>query len=356
MGKGKTLIIKGADFSSVAINTVTPPTPTTATITVTTNNAAYGSVTGGGSYNIGASITISATANSGYRFVRWSDGNTSASRTITVSQSATYQAIFEAVSPSVTYPYTLQDSDIVSRFDNLILVNSDTNFVSGNGTQALLIDVSAHRGKHITITPTNQYGALCRLAMLASVVFENDLPKSYVFANGWSQRVETIDPSWEGDIPNNAQYLYIVVKSYDNSITYTAVISDDSSEPEEVITYPYELGSNDEEGRYTNIILSASSNEMITGEGTEAVFYDIAKFVGKTISVVAENGARIAMLNDIVLENDVPTSVVFATGWTKRIEDGNGFSQVIPTGCKYFYILKKSYSYPINSTVTITES
>ncbi|MCR4816300.1 MAG: C10 family peptidase [Bacteroidales bacterium] len=43
-------------------------------ITATPNNSAYGSVTGGGTKLFGDTVTLKATANSGYRFVEWSDG------------------------------------------------------------------------------------------------------------------------------------------------------------------------------------------------------------------------------------------------------------------------------------------
>lgn len=54
-----------------------------------------GTVSGGGTYNYNASATLKATANSGYHFVKWSDGNTSATRTVTVTEDATYTATFE---------------------------------------------------------------------------------------------------------------------------------------------------------------------------------------------------------------------------------------------------------------------
>ena len=67
----------------------------TYTITVTVNDAAMGSATGGGSYLAGTSITLQATPTIGHRFVRWNDGNTSQTRTVTVSENATYTAVFE---------------------------------------------------------------------------------------------------------------------------------------------------------------------------------------------------------------------------------------------------------------------
>lgn len=54
-----------------------------------------GTVSGGGTYNYNASATLKATANSGYHFVKWSDGNTSATRAVTVTKDATYTATFE---------------------------------------------------------------------------------------------------------------------------------------------------------------------------------------------------------------------------------------------------------------------
>ena len=45
------------------------------TINVTQNNPAYGSVSGAGIYTIGDSVTVSATANSGYTFSKWIDDN-----------------------------------------------------------------------------------------------------------------------------------------------------------------------------------------------------------------------------------------------------------------------------------------
>lgn len=61
-------------------------------LTVTADTG--GTVSGGGTYNYNALATLKATANSGYHFVKWSDGNTSATRTVTVTKDATYTATF----------------------------------------------------------------------------------------------------------------------------------------------------------------------------------------------------------------------------------------------------------------------
>lgn len=54
-----------------------------------------GTVSGSGTYNYGATATLKATPSAGYHFVKWSDGNTSATRTVTVTKDATYTATFE---------------------------------------------------------------------------------------------------------------------------------------------------------------------------------------------------------------------------------------------------------------------
>ena len=63
--------------------------------TVSLTAGTGGTVSGGGSYVYGSSITISATPNSGYKFVKWSDDNTSASRTITITGNVSLTATFE---------------------------------------------------------------------------------------------------------------------------------------------------------------------------------------------------------------------------------------------------------------------
>jgi len=66
------------------------------TYTITVKSGGNGTVSGGGSVNYNGSTTIKATPNTGYHFVKWSDGNTSASRTISnVKADATYTATFE---------------------------------------------------------------------------------------------------------------------------------------------------------------------------------------------------------------------------------------------------------------------
>ena len=79
--------------------------------TITTNvaPAGAGTVTGGGTYPYGATATLTATANTGYEFLQWSDGNLQNPRTFTVTQNATYTALFSNGSGSM-YTLTVRPS------------------------------------------------------------------------------------------------------------------------------------------------------------------------------------------------------------------------------------------------------
>lgn len=73
----------------------TTPAVTKYTITAVSANDSMGTVTGGGQYNEGTEATLKATAKSGYVFQKWTDGNTSSTRKVTVSGDATYTAEFQ---------------------------------------------------------------------------------------------------------------------------------------------------------------------------------------------------------------------------------------------------------------------
>lgn len=92
----------------------TTPTETTYTVTVNCNDATMGTVAktpDSAAYHAGTQVMISATANSGYKFVNW-NGDASLNEAImdiTVSGNATYTANFEAL-PQVSYNATFDGS------------------------------------------------------------------------------------------------------------------------------------------------------------------------------------------------------------------------------------------------------
>lgn len=85
-----------------------PAPKSTYTITVSASPAEHGSVTGGGTYQEGEAVTITAIANSGYQFKEWwlngRQISTTASYTFTASANQDFTAIFEKQTDIPTPP------------------------------------------------------------------------------------------------------------------------------------------------------------------------------------------------------------------------------------------------------------
>ena len=75
-------------------------------VTTTANPTAGGTVTGAGTYNHGATATLTATANTGYTFVNWTKGgtvvSTNATYSFTVTEAGAYTANFQLNSYNIT--------------------------------------------------------------------------------------------------------------------------------------------------------------------------------------------------------------------------------------------------------------
>jgi hypothetical protein len=85
------------------------------TLTVLSNNDAWGTVTGGGSYSDGATATLTATPKDGCVFVQWSDGVKTNPREVLVNANLTYTAIFEnKPSVKVTFNNGIWDASYIS--------------------------------------------------------------------------------------------------------------------------------------------------------------------------------------------------------------------------------------------------
>jgi len=82
----------GCDSTVTFTLTVIP----TATLTAEANNSDFGTITGDGRYTINETVTLTATANSGYKFVRWSNGSTVNPYIFTITEDTYLRAIFSA--------------------------------------------------------------------------------------------------------------------------------------------------------------------------------------------------------------------------------------------------------------------
>ena len=103
----------GSDRELTANFVAETPVTTSYSISVSSNNAEYGSVSGGGTYESGASVSLTATASSGYTFVNWTENGgevaTSNPYEFTAGSDRTLIANFVAETP-VTTSYTINVS------------------------------------------------------------------------------------------------------------------------------------------------------------------------------------------------------------------------------------------------------
>ena len=130
------------------------------TVTTIASPAGKGSITGGGLYNEGTKVTLTATAHTGYTFVRWEDDDTAeATRTITVAGNITYTAIFDKVSPRA-WAYDLRKGEDSDNYTFTFTATSDGNatilFTDKDGnavapTQEVVGAVTAGETKTVSI-------------------------------------------------------------------------------------------------------------------------------------------------------------------------------------------------------------
>ena len=81
------------------------------TLTATSADLSMGSVSGGGTYEEGTTVTIAANASSGYEFASWTDGVTTNPRSVTILSDTAFTATFRAVYVPQDYTVTITSND-----------------------------------------------------------------------------------------------------------------------------------------------------------------------------------------------------------------------------------------------------
>jgi hypothetical protein len=107
---------------------VTPPPAPIAKYTITLSAGEGGTVsTTGGEYEAGQTVSVTATPQGEYVFTSWSDGNTNATRTITVSSNSTLTANFE----KRKYPLTINFEGEGEVIEEIVNTGRTTEYDSG---------------------------------------------------------------------------------------------------------------------------------------------------------------------------------------------------------------------------------
>ena len=187
----------------------------TFTVNVSANPNAGGTVTGGGSYNYGASCALTATANQGYTFTNWTEnGNvvsTNANYTFTVNANRTLVANFTANT------YTI----------NVSANPSNGGTVSGSGTythgQSCTVVATANTGFAFT-NWTENGNVVSTNASYTFTVNSNSTLVANFTANTYTINVSA-NPSNGGTVSGSGTYTYgqscTVVATANTGFTFT---------------------------------------------------------------------------------------------------------------------------------------
>lgn len=136
------------------------------TVSAVSSDSDFGSVSGGGKYNYGTTIYLTATPTTGHCFSKWHDGDTSNPRKVTVSENTTYTADFVknkytiTVNASESYMGTTTGSgtyDYGSKVTIAASENSLYEFVAWD-------DGYLGRFRDITVTGKKTYTAYFKLS------------------------------------------------------------------------------------------------------------------------------------------------------------------------------------------------
>ena len=223
-------------------------------ITATADPSDGGAVNGAGTYNHGASCTLTATANEGYTFVNWTKDGTQVSTeptySFTVTESAAYVAHFTLNSYTVSvtadptnggtvtgggnYTYgqncsihataatgytfinwTENGTQVSSQADYTFTVEGDRDLVAHFSSQSYIITATADptEGGVVTGSGGYDYGDACTLTATANT--------GYTFVNWTKDGVQvSTNPTYSFTVTESATYVaHFTINSYEISVT-----------------------------------------------------------------------------------------------------------------------------------------
>lgn len=155
-------------------------------LSVLVSPASGGNVTGAGRYVAGSQVPVSAVPALGYRFVRWSDGNTNSNRTITVNDDITITAEFEKV--AVTAQFNFPVGAVES-----IQVGTQTEDISDYDPDTTSFEFTVDKGSNYPVVITMASG--------------HTLSEMEIQSTGMHFGLVNDDPVYLVDTPNATLYV-----------------------------------------------------------------------------------------------------------------------------------------------------
>ena len=146
----------------------------TYTVTLSANPAEGGEVSGAGEYEYDSYITISATPNEGYYFVRWSDDDTNQSRDFWITEDINLTAYFELIDVPV-YIYATDGGSVTGVDENAYPYGTQLTFEAVPAPGYEFVKWSDENTDNPrTITITEEINSLYPIFELKNVVFTNE--------------------------------------------------------------------------------------------------------------------------------------------------------------------------------------
>ena len=121
-------------------------------VKLSANNSEYGTVLGGGTFDNGSKVTISATPAAGYKFVKWSNGLTSASETIIVTSDLTLTAEFVKENTTPINPENPTDASYFTFNLSSTERTAEINGYTGSYTDIVIPTKVTINGEEYTVT------------------------------------------------------------------------------------------------------------------------------------------------------------------------------------------------------------
>ena len=224
------------------------------TISLDVDTAIHGNVSGSGNYNYLSNRTISATANYGYHFTNWSDGNTSNPRTITLTQDTSFTAFFERNSYVVTVLSNNNTMGQVTGSDTVLYLDSIT------------INATSNYGYHFTHWQDNNTDNPRTVQ-----VTQNKTYTAYFDYDQFTLIVQS-DNTTQGNVSGGGNYNYLsnrtitATPTYGHHFTYW---NDGVTENPRIITLTQDTSftAHFEPNQYT-LTVNAGEHGTATGSGT----------------------------------------------------------------------------------------
>ena len=271
-------------------------------VTVQPNDTLRGIVMGNDTVHYGDTVVIAATANYGYHFSRWNDGNTNNPRTLTITQDKSFTAIFDKNNYNIVLSAdTNIHGHMTGMGDYEYLDNRTISAIANHGYHFThWNDGDTNNPRIITLTQDTAFTAYFAKNIYTTIVQSSDTVRGSAMGNATTEYLDTVVISatanygyhfsrWNDGNTNNPRTIVVT----DNNV-YTAIF---------------------DKNNY-NIALSADTNihGYMTGMG------DYEYLDNRTISAVPNYGYHFTHWNDgdtnnprvITLTQDTAFTAYFA--------------------------------------------